>query len=145
VTLQNGLSSDTLLGLISREGGRMPRKIYSPKTKAAIVEAAKQARASGRKWVQVFEAAKATGYTGSVQGIVKMLRGAGGKKRRGRKPGRQPAAAPVAKRGPGRPPKAQVGRPKGVGSIQAMIGKLVKQQVNGVLEKAIAVLKAAKP
>jgi hypothetical protein len=125
----------------------MPRKTYDPKTKAAIIEAATAARKSGKKWEQAFEAAKEAGYTGSVQALVKMMRAAGKVRgRRGRKPGRKPAKAPVqVKRGPGRPPKAKLGRPAGVGSIESMIAKLVRERVNGVLDKAIAVLKAAKP
>jgi hypothetical protein len=136
----------------------MPREFYKPKVKAAIIEAVQAARKAKKTWPEAHAAAKEAGFKGRVQNLMRMVNRAGVKvaKRRGRKPGRKPAAVPTqakrgpgrppkAKRGPGRPPKAKVGRPKGVGSIEAMIGRLVKQQVNGVLDKAIAVLKAAKP
>jgi hypothetical protein len=124
----------------------MPRKRYNPRTKAAIVEAATAARKSGKTWKQAFEAAKEKGYTGSTPALVKMMNYVAGKgrKRRGRKPGRKPAAVPIQKRGPGRPPKAKVGRSKGTGSIGAMIDRLVRERVRGVLDRAIAVLQQAK-
>jgi hypothetical protein len=120
----------------------MARKRYNPKTKAAILEAATAARRARKTWKQAFEAAKEAGYTGSVQALVKMMRAAGKVRgRRGRKAGRGPVAALVlVKRGPGRPAKATAG----LGSIESMINKLVKEQVNGALDKAIAVLEKAK-
>ena len=112
----------------------MPRKLYDPKTKAAFLNAARKARRAGKTWAQAHADAKAAGYQGNAISLYQMLRAkskkAGKKagKRRGRKPG----------------PKGKVGRPKGVGSIEAMIDRLVRERVNAVLDKAIAVLVKAK-
>jgi hypothetical protein len=60
-------------------------------------------------------------------------------KPRGRKPGPKVAAsvpAGIAKRGPGRPPKAATG----TGSIEAMVSELVESRVREVLGRAISVL-----
>jgi hypothetical protein len=115
----------------------MPRKRYNPRTKAAILEAAREARASGKTWEQAFEAAKEKGYTGSTPALVKMVNYSGGRKPgrpRGRKRGRKP----------GRKPFALTRTSTGLNSIEAMVDNLVKQRISAVLDKAIAVLQAAK-
>jgi hypothetical protein len=134
----------------------MPKTVYDAKTKTAIVKAAQAARADGKTWMQAFDAAKTVGYKGSLQGITKMIRDVENKagKPKG-KPGRPPKAATKGRRGPGRPPKAEnmikrgPGRPRkvastGVSSIEAMVSKFVKERVNGILNRAIAVLEQAK-
>lgn len=127
----------------------MPRNTYDAKTKAAIIAAASDARKAGKTWAEALEDAKKAGYAGSLQGITKMMRTVAKKakkakqpagKRRGRKPGPKAAvnvAAKIAKRGPGRPPKAAAG----MDGIEAMVSKLVESRVKAVLDKAIAVLK----
>jgi hypothetical protein len=97
----------------------MPR--YSPEMKSAILRAAIAARGAGKKWSEAHEAAKEAGYGGSLQGIVKMIRGGNRKAKRGRKPSAsaEPVVAPAApKRKPGRPKASKIakrkpGRPKG--------------------------------
>jgi hypothetical protein len=124
----------------------MPREFYKPAVKAAIISAVQEARKAKKTWAEAHAAAMEAGFKGRVQNLMRMINRAGVKvaKRRGRKPGRKPAAAPIQKRGPGRPRKAKVGRPKGVGSIEAMIERLVIERVRGVLDRAIAVLERAK-
>src|SRR5437868_319828 len=72
----------------------MPRKVYDEQTKSAFLQAAIAARGTGKTWAETFQAAKEAGYTGSPQGIKKMLDAAAGKKR-GTKKSR--ASKPVQK------------------------------------------------
>ena len=133
----------------------MPRKTYDPKVRAAFIAAAKAARIEGKPWAEVFTAAKKAGYTGTLQGIVKLLRDVAKKtgepvgiKWRKRKAGRK-AAAVAAKvaaaatpvtRGPGRPRKNATPVPAGNGSIEQMVAQLVSVRVRAALDEAIAVL-----
>jgi hypothetical protein len=52
----------------------MPRKVYDESVKAAFMKAAADARAEKQPWAEVFKAAAAAGYTGTLQGIKRMLR-----------------------------------------------------------------------
>ena len=58
----------------------MPRIVYDPKTKVAILAAAK-----GKKMAEAHEAARAAGYKGGVQSLYIMLRSSGVKWRKRRK------------------------------------------------------------
>ena len=106
----------------------MPRKVYDPKLRSAFMQAAIAARDADKSWREAYDAAKEEGYTGSLQGIVKMVRG--GQPAQGRKRGRKPGARPV-------------GRPAGTGSassIEGLVNKIVKDRVRAVLDRAIAEL-----
>ena len=114
----------------------MAREFYTPKTKAAILTAVKDARAAKKSWAQAHTAAKAAGYKGGLPAIIKLTRLAGGTGLR------------RARRGPGRPPKnaARRGRPvtktADLGSIDAALERIVEQRVREALDRAIAVLKS---
>ena len=132
-----------------------PGKRYSPAAKAAIMRAAILARGTGT-WAEAHKAAKNAGYRGSVQGIVKMLRASNRKKHPRkvavkqaavkRSPGRPKGS--VIKRGSGRPKGTgkRLGRPlktvsvNGMGSIQAVVDRIVRERVSAALDRAIAVL-----
>lgn len=121
----------------------MPRGSYDAATKDAFIHATVEARRAGKTWREAHAAAKAAGYQGSQQGIVKLLRGKGARKgRRGRKPGRPLGSKNVVRR-PGRP-----GRPQASASpasdIAALVDKLVQARINDALDRAIGVLKGAK-
>ena len=121
----------------------MPRGSYDASTKQAIIHATVEARRTGKTWREAHAAAKAAGYQGSQQGIIKLLGGQGiRRKRRGRKPGR-PAGSKNVVRRPGRP-----GRPPASASpandIASLVDKLVQARINAALDKAIAVLRDAK-
>jgi hypothetical protein len=127
-----------------------PGKRYSPAIKSKIMSAAIAARGAGKKWSEALQAAKAVGYRGSLQGIVKMIR-AGNRKKIVRKPAAVKPA--VTKRGPGRPKGIgkRLGRPpmktvsvNGLGSIQAAVDRIVQERVNAALSRAIAVLETAR-
>ena len=130
---------------------------YTDKQKAAILEAVKSSRKSGKKWPEVYEAAKAEGFKGGLPYLVKMSRAAGVVRgRRGRKPVR--SAAPVAaKRKPGRPKGSskvatrRPGRPKGsvstngagLSGIESIVKRMVEQRVNAAVSRAVAALETA--
>jgi hypothetical protein len=94
----------------------MPFKSYDPKTKAAFLKAAADARAANKPWAVVHSAAKAAGYTGTVKGITRMVEKAepkaksntksSGKKVLTPKPAAKPTAA---KKTPGK--KATASKP----------------------------------
>lgn len=109
----------------------MARQVYSAKTKAAVLEAVKSARASGKTWKQAHDAAKAVGYKGGLPAIIKMSR-LSGLVKRGRR------GRPKASRGPGRP-KGVVSRAgvNGFSSIEKMVDQLVHKRVREALDRAI--------
>ena len=135
-------------------------KRFDPADKAAIIEAASNAREAGKSWPEALEAAKKAGYAGSLLGIARMIQSAQEKAvetaisaKRG--PGRPPKSATPAKRGPGRPPKTAIpakrgpGRPpktqtSGLSGIEAMIENVVKERVSEAIERAIEVLQQMK-
>jgi len=86
-------------------------RLYDEAMKAAIVNAALEARKAGKKWRQALEAAKAVGYCGGLISLIGFVN----------RPGR------VAKK-PGRPArKAQV--VGGLEPIQEIMERLVKERV----------------
>ena len=123
----------------------MPRKIYAKEIKAAFLSAAISARGQGKTWNEALAAAKEAGYTGSRQGIVKMIRST--REAKGKAAGRR-------RKRVGRPRGKRLGRPPGVRKavvggghyepIQTMIDQLVKERVRGVLDRAIAELQKAR-
>ena len=113
----------------------MRPKRYDPNVKQAILEAVKQARSSGGKFADAFEAAKKAGYKGSSGGLYQMIYNSngGGKKKRGRKKaGTKPAAA------------APVAAKSGPDSIVADIAALVNKAVHDGLASAISALESMK-
>ena len=134
----------------------MPRP--SPEMKSAILRAAIAARGTGKKWSEAHQAAKEAGYGGSLQGIVKMIRGGNRKPKRGRKPSAPTAPAPAAKRklgrpkgsknavkrGPGRPRATAVaGNGAGLAGIEAIVERMVEQRVRATVARAVKALEAA--
>ena len=113
----------------------MPRKIYDPKTKAAFMAAATEARKAGKDWAAAHEAAKAAGYTGSKSGIVQQLLAAGAQKRKKATKTGKTAPRVIARK----PASAMAD----VSAIQKMIDELVRARVRAAIEKAIAALWAA--
>jgi hypothetical protein len=110
----------------------MARKFYSDKSKAAILETVKSSRAAGKSWNETHEAAKAVGYKGGLQAIIKLSRNSGLVK-----PGRR--GRPKGSRGPGRP-KGSISRAtsaNGFSSIEKLVEQLVKKQVREALDRAI--------
>jgi hypothetical protein len=122
----------------------MPRVFYEPSTKEAIINAAAEARKADKTWQDAHTAAKAAGYQGSLQGIIKLMRAVDG---RGGKPGRKPGR-PAGSRGPGRPRKAVAAAASTGGSnsgdIASLVNNLVKARINEALDRAIASLQGAK-
>ena len=94
-------------------------RLYGEATKAAIVNAALEARKAGKKWREALEAAKAAGYRGNISSLIGLISYAG---KTARKPGR-PAK------------KAQLSG--GLGPVQEVIERLVKEQVRAALDQAI--------
>src|SRR4051812_10294616 len=88
-----------------------------PKTKAAIVTAARSARSSGKTWADTFIAARRAGYKGTVAGLEIMLRkiGSGGKSKR--------PVRSASKKAGGRPGAKAAGPGK---RIQNMLAKTAK-------------------
>jgi len=101
---------------VLKRGGRF----YNDAAKAAIVNAAREARLAGKKWPQALAAAKAVGYRGGVISLIGFVTRAG---QAVKKPGR-----------PGRPRKQEA---NGIGPIQEIIGRLVKERVKAALDRAI--------
>ena len=101
---------------------RRGNRLYDDAAKAAIVNAALEARKAGKKWAEALEAAKAVGYRGGLISLIGFVN----------LPGQ------VAKK-PGRPAKKAkvVG---GLESIQEIIERLVKERVGAALDRAIAEL-----
>ena len=138
----------------------MPRPSpYSAKQKSAILEAVKSGRKAGKKWSEIFETAKAEGFKGGLQYLVKMSRSAGAVRRRRkssvatapaataakRGPGRPKASKNAVKRGPGRPRAAAVaGNGSGLAGIEAIVKRMVEQRVRATVERAVRALEAAK-
>jgi len=50
----------------------MPRIVYKPNVKAAILAAVRKALGSGKSWPDAYEAGKALKYTGKLQSLQKM-------------------------------------------------------------------------
>lgn len=125
----------------------MARNAYTPEVRDAFMKAALEARESGKKFPEVYEAAKEAGYKGSLQGIAILVRKSGAVKKR--KPGRPrkekaPAAvsAPVAskKRGRGRPRSTGLPAVNPAASIETLVADMVRSQVQSRLQRAIEVL-----
>ena len=97
-------------------------RLYDDASKAAIVNAALEARKAGKKWRQALEAAKVVGYRGGLISLIGFVN----------RPGQ------VARK-PGRPAKkAQV--VGGLEPIQEIIERLVKERVRAALDRAIGEL-----
>jgi hypothetical protein len=121
----------------------MPRPSpYTDKQKAAIIEVVKATRKAGKKWPEILEAAKADGFKGGLQYLMKFAHKAGAVRRRKR---RHAAPAATTKRGPGRPK----GRPKtagngaGLAGIESIVERMVEQRVRATVGRAVASLEAA--
>ncbi|HEY3323399.1 MAG TPA: hypothetical protein VGP72_23285 [Planctomycetota bacterium] len=101
------------------------RRLYDEATKAAIIKAAKDARAAGAKWPEALKAARGAGYNGGMVSLMLFVRG--------------------SRKGPGRP-RGRRGRPASapasaqLGAIPQMIDRIVKEQVHAALDRAIAAL-----
>ena len=134
----------------------MPR--YTPETKSAILRAAIAARGAGKKWLEAHQAAREAGYAGSLQGIVKMIRGSNRKAKRGRKPSVAAKQAAPEKRKPGRPKgsknavKRWPGRPRaavvavngaGLAGIEAIVKRMVEQRVRTAVSRSVKALETA--
>jgi len=110
----------------------MPRIVYKPDVKAAILATVRKALGSGKSWPQAYEAAKALRYTGKLHSLQAMYykRGKPGRKAtRKARPAR--AAAPAAPAGD-------------LKSLESTLSKIVKDRVRAVLDDAIAVLQRAR-
>lgn len=120
----------------------MPRVSYDDAQREAIIKAATEARAADKTWQEAHVAAKAAGYAGSLQGIIKLIRALEDRKgKSGRKPGR-PAGSKNAKRKAPLAAVAAIGRESS--DIASLVNNLVKARINDALDKAIAVLQHAK-
>ncbi len=120
----------------------MPRVFYDDAKKGAIVKAASEARAADKTWKDAHTAAKAVGYQGSQQGIIKLMRALEKRKgKSGRKPGR-PAGSKNAKRKA--PVKAVAHAGRESSDIASLVNNLVKARINAALDRAIAALHNAK-
>ena len=97
-------------------------RLYDSVTRAAIVNAALEARKAGKKWRQALEAARAVGYRGGVIALIGLVGRAG---KTAKKPGR---------------PAKEVQVVGGLEPIQAIIERLVKERVRAALDKAIVEL-----
>jgi hypothetical protein len=110
--------------------------------KSAIMSAAIAARGSGKSWAEALQAAKAKGYRGKLQALVKMIRTSNRKKK---------VIKQTTKRGPGRPKGSAKRRntpamsisTNGFGSIQAAVDRIVSKRVAAALKRAIAVLESS--
>ena len=131
-------------------------KRYDEATKTAIINAATDARAAGKTWAEAFSAAKKAGYTGSLQGISKMIENEQKKAEKAKRGLGRPKTKIAAKRGPGRPlmlkakrgpglpPKAKQVEISGLSGVEAVIEQVVNERLNAAIDQAIAVLEQAK-
>ena len=99
----------------------MPRIIYAPKTRAAILAAAK-----GKKLKEAHEAAKKAGYKGGMQSLYVMLRNSGVTRRKRRKSVAAPAPVVLVNGS---------GLVEIQGAIEAAVQARVKATIEGVIEK----------
>ena len=121
------------------------KSTYDAETKAAILKAAADERGAGKPWADALDAAKAVGYKGSLQYLMKMARDSGAVKvmaRRKRRKTPALAAVKAAKRGPARPAKAAAVTPAGVGlgDIEKIVASMVEARVGAAIGQAIAAL-----
>jgi len=133
----------------------MPRPSpYTDKQKAAIIEAVKSSRKSGKKWSEILAAATGAGYKGGLQYLMKLARGSGAVRRRrkgnavataapavaAKRPGRPKGSKNAVKRGPGRPRAVAVaGNGAGLAGFEA----IVEQRVRATVARAVKALEAA--
>ena len=120
---------------------------YSPEVKSKILNAVRDARTTGKSWDEALSLAKGAGYSGSIQGIQKLVRDVKGPrpqqssadaevsqpaKRRGRprKKEAAPAAAPT-------PPSS------GIDAVQQLIDSIVKQRIAAAFAKIKAAVEEA--
>src|ERR1035437_7170707 len=108
----------------------MPKARLDPATKVAILKAALDARKAGQAWSLAHEAAKQSGYKGTVNALVQLVRNS---KRLGRKGGRK-AGRPKASTAAATP------LPSNGGNIASLVENLISARVNAAIERAVAVL-----
>ena len=118
---------------------------YDAETKAAILKAAADARGAGKSWAEALDAAKAAGYKGSLQYLVKMARGSGAVKVKGRRKRQNASVAPAVKKAKGKPGRpAKVARANnagaGLGDIEKIVAAMVEARVGAAVNQAIAAL-----
>ena len=113
----------------------MARNVYTKSTRDSFMRAANDARANGKTWMEAYDAAKAAGYEGSLQGISKMARSSDEPRK---------AKSKRGKRRVGRPRKSHiVSTPSyGLDALQRTIHGLVEQRVRAALDHAIGALKS---
>jgi hypothetical protein len=107
----------------SKSARKRGDRFYDDATRAAIVKAAREARQAGKKWRQALEAAKAVGYRGGVISLIGLVRRGGKAAKKPGRPGKQAAS--------------------GLGTVQELIERLVKERVRAALARAIAELEKA--
>jgi hypothetical protein len=98
------------------------------------MNAAKEARAAGKSWRQAFQAAKSVGYSGSEQGIKKMVF--------------YDSPAPI--KASARHRKNRLKAPRrpgpsrdGLNAIQQMVDRMVRERVQKIIGRAITTLQQA--
>ena len=133
----------------------MPRPSpYTATQKAAILDAVKTGRKTGKKWPEILEAAKSEGFKSSLQYLMKFARASGAVRRRrgsaaaaaspaNRKPGRPKGSKNAVKRGPGRPKSVVSSKGAGLSGIEAIVERMVEQRVSATVARAVKALEAA--
>jgi len=105
----------------------MPRRIYKPDVKAAIIKAATAARKAAKPWAAAHTAAKEAGYAGSVVALQQMVRLAGGKKAKaGRRAARRLAVRKYATAAEGLEPITKIINKLAMKRAQVIIGKAIR-------------------
>jgi hypothetical protein len=115
---------------INPEENQMERIRYEPQVKAAILEAVKEARKSGKPWAATHEAAKQSGYKGTVDGLYQFIRASGLSKKRKK---HKKASVVAAVKAPASPD-----------SLSSMLEAHIQKAVSLCLNKAISALQALK-
>ena len=108
----------------------MPRRVYKPEVKAAILATVRKTLKSGKSWTDAYDAAKALKYTGKLHSLQKMYY----KRTPSRKPARKARTAKVAAPAP----------TGDLTVLQSTLNKIVKERVRAVLDDVMAVLRRAR-
>ena len=120
----------------------MPRRIYEKKTKQAILNAVAEARKADKKFPEQYEAAKAAGYLGKPNSLKVLLYNEAKAAKRAKRvtPAGKKRGRPAGSKA--KPNAAADGH--GLGEITRVIDDAVRAGVNATLDRAIAVLQAAR-
>ncbi len=143
IELEAITSPETTIETTAAPKKRGRQSPYDAEAKAAILKAAADARAAGKSWAEALDAARAAGYKGSLQYLMKTARESGVVKMKTRRKRRNTSAAvsvKSAKRKPGRPAKVATVVGTGLVDIEKIVAAMVGSRVAAAIGQAVAAL-----